>query len=264
MAFEAFLKQDDVLTRPRKWRRFTYALSLSLHGILLLIATARSFWHVDELQPRTVAVHFMMAYSPPPPPPPPAAAPLVTAAALTPHKPAPPKPKPDELVQPKPEAAPEPEPTAAVASEATEAALDEAPAGDPNGVAGGDVTGVAGGDPVAAAPAPPPPPAPPPVEINLTPTTGTQLRTTDINDPRFRPMLPPALNRNGMVVAGLFRICVAPDGHVKGVSIMKSADPLVDQAWSDVIRTWEYRPYSIGGQAVSFCHAARIEIRAHS
>jgi hypothetical protein len=62
----------------------------------------------------------------------------------------------------------------------------------------------------------------------------------------------------------MFRICVAPDGHVKAVSIMKSADPLVDQAWSDVIRTWEYRPYSVGGQTVSFCHAARIEVRAQS
>jgi hypothetical protein len=263
MAFEAFLKQDDALLRPRKWRRFTYALSLSLHGILLVVATAHSFWHVDELQPRTVAVHFLLAYAPPPPPPP--AAP-VAAAAPSPPKPAPPKPKPDELVQPAPEPAPAPEPEAAtVASEAPpEATEAEAPAGDPNGQPGGDVTGVAGGEPVAVAPVPPPPPSPPPIEVNLTPTLGTQLRTTDINDPRFRPRLPPALNRNGMVIAGMFRICVAPDGHVKGVSIMKSADPLVDQAWSDVIRTWEYRPYSVGGQTVPFCHAARIEVRAQS
>jgi hypothetical protein len=263
MAFEAFLKQDDSLSRPRKWRRFTYVLSLSLHGILLAVATARSFWQVDELQPRSVAVHFLLAYAPPPPPPPPAAPAVAVAAAPAPPKPAPPKPKPDELVQPAPEPVAPPEATeaAAVASEAPEA--DESEPGDPGGLPGGDIAGVAGGDPVAAAPAPPPPAAPA-VEINLTPSIGTQLRTTDINDPRFRPMLPPALNRNGMVVAGMFRICVAPDGHVKAVSIMKSADPLVDQVWTDVIRTWEYRPYSVGGQAVPFCHAARIEVRAHS
>ena len=260
MAFEAFLTQDRENSRPRKWRRFTYALSLSLHGAALLGAAAYSFWRVDELQPPSVAVRFLANYVPPPPPLP---APAPVAAAPKPAAPQP-KTKPATLTQPTPTpatpAAPtEAEPVAQAAAEAPSNAGD----GDPNATGPGDPAGVAGGESMAVAPAPAPP-APQPPEINLAPSTGTQLRTTDINDPRFRPTLPPALNRGGMVIAGLFKICVSPQGHVKGVSIMKSADPLVDELWSALIRTWEYRPYSVGGQAVAFCHAARIEVRAQS
>jgi hypothetical protein len=96
----------------------------------------------------------------------------------------------------------------------------------------------------------------------LPPTIGSGQRLSDLNDPRYRPSLPPSLNRGGMVVWGLFRICVTTNGRVKDVKILKSADTLVDNSWSEVIARWEYRPYSIEGRPVPFCHAARIEVRA--
>jgi hypothetical protein len=110
--------------------------------------------------------------------------------------------------------------------------------------------------------APPPPRHEEPATILLPPNVGSGQRLSDLNDPRFRPGLPPQLNRAGMIVWGLFRICVAVDGHVDNVKIIKSADALVDDRWLAVIRSWQYRPYSIEGRAVPFCHAMRIEARA--
>jgi hypothetical protein len=264
MAFEAFLTQDQDRSRPRRWRRLTYALSLALHAGLLLGAVGHSFWRVDELQPRRVSVHFLLSPAPAPPPPLPAA-PVPLAIPIARKAPAPRVRSTAPLSQPPPPAAVEP----VVATEPIAPAEPTAdvPEGDLAATGPGDSAGVAGGDEgvIAAAPPPPPsPPVPPPAAINLAPQMGIQLRTTDLNDPRFRPTLPPALNRGGMVVVGLFRICVSPQGQVKDVSVLKSADPLVDQSWAAVIRTWEYRPYSVAGHAVAFCHAARIEVRAQS
>jgi len=47
MAFEAFLTQEK--TQPKKGRRLTYTLSLSLHAALLIVGVVYSFWHVDVL-----------------------------------------------------------------------------------------------------------------------------------------------------------------------------------------------------------------------
>jgi hypothetical protein len=118
---------------------------------------------------------------------------------------------------------------------------------------------------VTTAAAPPPPATRPVVEappIMLAPNVGSGQRLSDLNDPRFRPTLPPSLNRGGIVVWGLFRICVTATGRVKDVKVLKSADPQVDHGWSEIIQRWEYRPYSIEGRPVAFCHAARIEVRS--
>jgi TonB family protein len=100
--------------------------------------------------------------------------------------------------------------------------------------------------------------------VLLPPSIGTGQRLSDINDPQYSPRLPPALNRSGMIVWGMFRICVTTDGRVSDVRIVKSADALVDDGWMQTIRRWQYRPYSIEGRAVPFCHAMRIEARAAS
>ena len=67
-----------------------------------------------------------------------------------------------------------------------------------------------------------------------------------------------------MMVWGVFRICVAANGHVAGVTLIKSADPLVDHDWMAKIRSWQYRPYSVDGRPVPFCHPARIVVKSAS
>src|SRR4051794_5001442 len=69
MAFDAYRTQTQ--GRPSHRRRVTYLLSAALHGVLIVVGVAYSFWHVDELSPPLLRVTFMSAAPPPPPPSPP-------------------------------------------------------------------------------------------------------------------------------------------------------------------------------------------------
>jgi hypothetical protein len=109
---------------------------------------------------------------------------------------------------------------------------------------------------------PPPPPPKEPTPVMLPPSVGGGQRTSDLSDPRFRPSLPAAMKQAGVTLWGLFRVCVDSRGQVTDVKVLKSADAMVDGAWSSVIRRWSYRPYTLGGRPVPFCHPARIEVRA--
>src|SRR3954470_8927978 len=250
MAFEQFLNQGQDRGRGRTRRGLIQAVSLAFHGAIVAVLLVRSFWYVEELSPKGIPVTLMALHPPPPPPP---APPPAKAAA--------PRPKVVEVVRPRREQVVQPVTQPAETPKQDEA--EEATAsGEQGGTTGGVEGGVAGGVETAA---PPPPPPPKPTEalaIMLPPTIGNGQRLTDLNDPRYRPTLPPQLNRGGMVVWGLFRICVTTSGRVKDVKILKSADALVDNSWTQVIHRWEHRPYSSAGRPVPFCHAARIEVRA--
>ena len=89
-----------------------------------------------------------------------------------------------------------------------------------------------------------------------------QLLSDMVNDPRYKPQLPPALNKNGMVVWGTFKLCVDTAGDVFAVKILRSADPLVDADWVSVLRRLKHLPYTIAGQAVPYCYPLRLEVRS--
>jgi periplasmic protein TonB len=253
--FESYVNQQPSQDKTLSWRRMTFIVSFALHGVLLSAATVHSFWQVDELSPPAVQVTFISALAPPPPPPPPAPA----AAPAEKPRPKVKKPLPPEtIVQPPVTPPEEPREVAPPAAEPEEEAADE---GEPEGQAGGMVGGVAGGVPASV---PPPKPVPPPPPVNIAPHVGEAHRLTDLEDVRYRPSLPPSINRPGMMVWGVFRICVAGDGHVSAVSIVKSADPLVDHDWMAKIKGWRYRPYSVDGRPVPFCHPARIVVKSAS
>jgi periplasmic protein TonB len=251
MAFEQFLNQKQGPGTRSRWRGLTYLLSLSLHGALLLTLLVRSFWHVDELEPRGVPITLMFLRPPPPPPP----APAQTRTAPD------PRPKVAQVLRPRRPALVQPVERKEAPAPREEATASRDESGQPGGVEGG----VPGGAPSAITALAPAPPAARPIDpmpVMLAPNVGTGQRLSDLNDPRFRPILPPSLNRGGMVVWGLFRVCVTTGGRVKDVKILRSADALVDSNWSQVIQRWEYRPYSMDGRPVAFCHTARIEVRA--
>ena len=236
MAFESFLTQDK--SKPKKWRRVTYTLSLALHGALLLAGTIWSFWHVDEISPPSVTVTFLAAAPPPPPPPPP---PKKKKSEVKPKVPTEiVQPKPNQIVQPK-EKPPEPE---------------EEDDGVEGGVEGGVVGGVVGGT-VGAEPSTGP--------VMVAPAVGIGNRKCDmVNDPQYKPRLPPALNRAGMVVWGMFKVCVSAQGAVEKVTVIKPADPLVNDDWMAKLKACPYRPYSVNGRAVPFCHPVRLEVRSQN
>jgi periplasmic protein TonB len=227
MAFDAFLGQDKA--KPRAWRRLTYTLSLGLHGALLVAGAVYSFWNVDELSPPSVAVTFLTATPPPPPPPPP---PKKKKNIVKPKQEIV-QPVPNQIVQPPEEPPPEEE--------------------EEEGVEGGVEGGVPGGVVGSTGPAGP---------VMVAPNVGTGQRISDINDPRYKPGLPPQLNRAGMMFWGMFKICVSAEGRVSEVKVIKGADPLLDNEWVAKIRLWQYRPYTLNGRPVPFCHPARIEVRS--
>jgi protein TonB len=252
MPFEHFLTQKK--DRPR-WRQLTYAVSISLHLAVLMAGGMRSFWHVDEISPRGVVVTFLsgMATPPaPPPPPPPAQKATATRIRAKPTEVARPK-KPEEVLQPREQPVEEP-PTEEGGAE-----------GEPDGVAAGVENGLAGGVVGAAAVEAPPPPVAPARErapMMLGPKVGTSQRLSDVNDPRFRPSLPPHLNRPGIIVRGLFKICVSTQGQVSDVKMVSSAEPDVASGWTDVIRLWQYRPFTLDGRPTPFCHPLMLEVQS--
>jgi hypothetical protein len=91
---------------------------------------------------------------------------------------------------------------------------------------------------------------------------GVAQRISDLNDPQYRPTLPPVLNRPGNIVRGLFKICVSVEGRVSDVKLLRSADPVVDEDWTKVIRRWQYRPFTINGHATPFCHPLMLQVQS--
>jgi protein TonB len=231
MAFDAFINQGK--SRNRKLLRVALTIAVVFHAGLLSAATVHSFWHVDELSPANVPVTFLTGTPPPPPPPPPPK-----------KKKTNPTPKPTQIVQPKANAIVQPK---------EKEEPEEEDEGEEGGVEGGVAGGVVGAVPTQTETA-----------KFLPPSVGKGQLITDYNDPRYRPRLPPALNRAGMVVWGLFKLCVTATGSVSSVQVMKSADKLVDNEWSALLKTYQHRPYSIGGRPVPYCYPMRLEVRSQN
>jgi periplasmic protein TonB len=229
MAFDAFLYQDKA--KPRKLLRIALFVAVVFHAGLLSAAGVHSFWKVDELSPPTVAVTFLSGTPPPPPPPPPPK-----------KKKTNPTPKPTHIVQPKANAIVQPK---------EKEEPEEEDEGEEGGVEGGVAGGVVGAVPVETQTA-----------KFLPPSVGKGQALVDWNDPRYRPRLPPQLNRAGMIVWGLFKLCVTAQGTVSSVQILKSADQLVDKDWSALLKTVPHKPYSIGGRPVPYCYPMRLEVRS--
>jgi hypothetical protein len=259
MAFEAFLTQKRDRRRPTFWRRMTVVLSLGLHGVLLVGAGVYSFWRVDEVPPPSVFVTFMGGAHEAAPPPPERPArrepprPKVRAEKTE-------QPKVPALMQPHdPTNDRPPPPSSELARESEVFGTQE---GAPAGMLGD--MGVAAVATVAPPPRRRPEPLPEIKPVTLPPSAASGQRITDINDPRFRPSLPAPLNRAGVMLWGLFRICVGADGSVRNVAVLKPAEPRVDGDWTRVIQTWQYRPYQIDGHPTPFCHTMRLEVRGTS
>jgi outer membrane biosynthesis protein TonB len=127
------------------------------------------------------------------------------------------------------------------------------------------LVGCASAPPTAApAPAPPPsasPPAPAPA-AKAEPVVVKGERLGDPNDPRFRPIVPKKYAIPGKQYAGTFRICVSAQGTVSEVTTTTSTgEAEIDATWAKTIETWPYRPYSVNGRPLPYCHPLRLEVK---
>jgi TonB family protein len=229
MTFDAFL----TFGRPTSagWRRVTYALSLALHGALLLVGVAASFWRVEEVSPSVQIPTFLAPFVPPSgSPPPPARRP-----PARPHVRAP------ALVQPRPAEAPAP-------TEPTPATDDLDPPGENPGRPGVGP----GVDQISHDWGSPPRMVGPHV-------AQAQLAIDPHVDP-YRVRLPAALISARFSLTVLVKICVRATGDVDSVTVLRSNEPTLNATVVSVLHTWRYRPFTIDGRPVPFCSTVNYQI----
>jgi hypothetical protein len=82
----------------------------------------------------------------------------------------------------------------------------------------------------------------------------------DANADEYRVKLPPSLARAEMKLSAVVKMCVAADGRVADVKLLRSADPAVDAQIPAVLGKWRYRPLMLDGRAVPFCYVLQYEI----
>ncbi len=251
MAFDAFRAESQ--PGPRRGR-LTAALSIAFHGALLAAGIAYSFWHVDELTPPSVKVTFLSAAPPPPPPPPPAGGGGAARkkAVVKPKTPI----KIPDIVQPR--ETPEERPKEIKAT--TDGPGERG--GVKGGVIGGTIGGTIGGS----------------IGGQIGGTKGGVVGGTiggSVHGPKFLPSsvaegqkssgeppaFPPALRRTGLSYRAVAKICISATGAVDQVTIMKAADPVLDQNIIATVKQWHYRPYLFGGAPIPFCTVAAFDFK---
>jgi TonB family protein len=72
------------------------------------------------------------------------------------------------------------------------------------------------------------------------------------------PSLPRGLPRGGRSYLVAVEICVGASGAVEQVHLQRGAAAALDDVVLSAIKTWRYRPYTVGGSSRAFCHSMRI------
>jgi periplasmic protein TonB len=254
VAFEAFRAQSEAPARAGR-KRLWYAASIAVHGALIAVGIAYSFWHIEELTPPLLRVTFLSAA----PPPPPAAPPPAGGGAVAKKKVAV-KPKP--VVQPKAEIT---QPREAPKKEEPKEEPKAEDQGEKGGVKGGVIGGTIGGTPggtiggtIGGTPggvigAPPGAPK------FLAPNMGSKQI---LSGPE--PPFPPSLRKGDVVYRVLVKICVTTTGAVDRVTLMKGADSVLDAGVLTTVKdSWRFRPLFANNTPVPFCYPATFEFKSH-
>ncbi len=122
--------------------------------------------------------------------------------------------------------------------------------------------------PLAAAPIDEPqPPEPAPIDVRppapeAAPVTAVvQMPTTVARGLRVFdtfPRLPRELSRAGARYPVDLEICVDKRGAVANVHVESGSPEQLNDVLVPAVRTWRYRPYTVGGMSRPFCHSMRI------
>jgi hypothetical protein len=132
--------------------------------------------------------------------------------------------------------------------------------GEPGGVMG-DANGVEGGP---LPPLPPPPPAPLAPQI-VPPAALEKLRISGVKqiEPDLETKAQISADHRDRVVASL-KLCVAVDGIVSAVSLLKSSQyDAYDAKLAADIKNWKYKPFLVNGKAVPVCTAVTFIYSQH-
>jgi serine/threonine-protein kinase len=92
----------------------------------------------------------------------------------------------------------------------------------------------------------------------VSPKLGHSRLAVDVSTDPYRIRLPPAFNGMAGTLETLVRICVAASGSVSSVSIVRSADPALDQRVTSTIPRWRYTPMLEDSRAIPFCYTVNL------
>lgn len=238
--FEAFVVAK---TERPKWVMITFSVSVVAHVIAGYGLVIYSFWRIEKLKARYVAVAFMAFPVPPPPPPPPPSPPAPKAATIHVEKS---KVVVKELVQPR---------VAVIAHELKALAAPTPPTeeGQEGGVTGGVAGGVVGGTVAEVAPPPAPPAAPKVVQFD---TIASAMISGEKEIHLPTAALQILSNQGIKQTVVMIKFCVDAAGSVSTVDVAKSSGlSEADANGVAKVREWKFRPYMVNGGAVTVCAA---------
>lgn len=240
--FEESLIESTRLSR-RSGRGVSLPLSVALHVLVIGAAIGASLWFVEDAPEPPVPVIF---YSPGSPP-----APLGASQRADPvprrieRRAAPAFPS-IAILRTAPSATPEKDGQMVPDSGVS---VQGAASGDRNGVPGGTGDGKDGQIGPDRG-----------VEIPLHP--GGDVRPPQLLE-RVEPAYPETerrLHRQGIVI---LEAIITSDGAVQDVTVLKSADEILDEAAKRAVMQWRYRPATLNGRAVSVYLTVTVSFRLH-
>jgi len=104
----------------------------------------------------------------------------------------------------------------------------------------------------------------PPGEVDgqlfITAEEAWKLLAVDVQSGPTALRVPPALRRSGVYMWSVYRLCVTAAGVPSSVTMLKSADKLVDQDWRAAIRRWRFTPLRRAA-ATPFCSDLPVGLR---
>lgn len=252
MAFESFASRDPAAGR----RRWVVGGSVAFHVALVTIGVLGSYWRVDELSPPTI----MVTFRPPPAPP---ATEIKILHQLRRHalkgrdegkkgrddRPTQPVDRPRPILD-KPIDETKDVTNPPIGTGGGSGSDDDGQGGQAGSGTGGNGTGKGDGD----------------CTENCS-DTGERTRVLPPKIAREQliygpdPRRPPAIVQLGLEQLVVAKICVSTSGGVSRVSIIKGADPAVDDIVVATVSTWRFRPFLLNDRPVPFCYIGNFSFR---
>jgi protein TonB len=120
--------------------------------------------------------------------------------------------------------------------------------GQVGGVVGGQVGGVIGGTGDTVAPAPPPPPPPPP-EPEGPLRVGGDVKAPDVTR-RVEPKYTDTARKAHITGVVVVEAIIDKNGNVDHVKVLKGLSMGLNEAATDAVKQWKFRPGTLNGEPV--------------
>lgn len=219
----------DLRPKARGWRAALFPLSVTVHAVVIALFLVASLWSTDF--PRSApaqTIMFQPTAAPPPPPPPPRPSEPVAEQ---------PQPRPTPAAESAPATIPDVIPT-----------LEPPPsrgAGNRDGVPGGVDQGTTGGVVTEAAPITV---ETPPQVDRVMQAGGEVKRPVKLSGPA--PDYPPLARRTGLTGRVVVECIIERDGRVRDVRVVRSSNPIFEEASLRAVRQWRFTPGVFHGRTV--------------